>query len=319
MLEESNDSSDPLDRIIDEYLSDLHENRHPILELYQSKYPTYAEQLAEFLPLVNSLHHNTSTNPTKTHYGNLKPGSILGHYEIIREIGRGGMGIVYQAKQHGLDRIVALKVLISNPTDNLSTQSKKHSRFLQEAKLCSRLIHPNIIPIIQHGSDQGYSFYSMQFIEGTSLGAIVSQWRQNPSESNSDSSRSSKAHWHQIAQWMHDAADALETAHQHRILHRDIKPSNLLVDLQNKIWLGDFGLAKDLNHDNQDSTGIGLGTLPYMSPEALVSHATEKSDIYGLSITLFELLARIPKYPKAIPEDPKFRDGHTFRHGRKLL
>lgn len=308
-----------MDRIIDEYLSDLHENRHPILELYQSKYPTYAEQLAEFLPLVNSLHHNTSTNPTKTHYGNLKPGSILGHYEIIREIGRGGMGIVYQAKQHGLDRIVALKVLISNPTDNLSTQSKKHSRFLQEAKLCSRLIHPNIIPIIQHGSDQGYSFYSMQFIEGTSLGAIVSQWRQNPSESNSDSSRSSKAHWHQIAQWMHDAADALETAHQHRILHRDIKPSNLLVDLQNKIWLGDFGLAKDLNHDNQDSTGIGLGTLPYMSPEALVSHATEKSDIYGLSITLFELLARIPKYPKAIPEDPKFRDGHTFRHGRKLL
>lgn len=310
MLDESNDSSDPLDRIIDEFLNDLKENRSPTLELYQSKYPEHADQLAELLPLVASLHQNTSANPIHNPYWNLKPGSILGQYEIIREIGRGGMGIVFQAKQLELDRFVALKVLLSNPADNPQIQSKKQTRFLREAKLCSILTHPNIIPIFQHGTDQGHSFYSMQLVDGKTLSEIISKWRNDPPEnppenraenfveSLADSVRGSKTHWLQIAQWMHDAADALETAHQHHILHRDIKPSNLIVDSQNKIWLGDFGLAKDLNHNNPDSTTSGLGTLQYMAPEALVTHATEKSDIYGLGITLFELLARIPKYKK---------------------
>ncbi|MFM8401758.1 MAG: serine/threonine protein kinase, partial [Pirellula sp.] len=111
----------------------------------------------------------------------------------------------------------------------------------------------------------------------------------------------SKAHWLQIAQWMHDASDALDTAHQRRILHRDIKPSNLIVDSKKKIWLGDFGLAKDLNQANAESTSEVIGTVQYMSPEGFVSSTTEKSDIYGLGVTLSELLARIPKYQKDTP------------------
>ncbi|MFM7928232.1 MAG: serine/threonine protein kinase, partial [Pirellula sp.] len=126
-------------------------------------------------------------------------------------------------------------------------------------------------PVIQQGTDQGYSFYSMQRIDGKPLLAIVSLWRQESQEDDSDSAKRSKAHWLQIAQWMHDASDALDTAHQRRILHRDIKPSNLIVDSKKKIWLGDFGLAKDLNQANAESTSIGFGTVQYMSPEGLVS------------------------------------------------
>ena len=300
-MDEPNDTSDPLDRIIDEFLEELKENRYPTLELYQSKYPQYAEQLAEFLPLVASLHQNTSTSPSCPNYWNLKPGVLLDHYEILREIGRGGMGIVYQAKQLGLDRIVALKILILHPADSPLTLSKKQARFLREAKLCSTLHHANIIPIIQHGTDQGYCFYSMQYIDGSPLSKIIAQWRQDNLEHDSDSAWRSKAHWHQIARWIHDGADAVETAHQRRILHRDIKPSNLIVDSKGKIWLGDFGLAKDISLDSSESISEGIGTVQYMSPEALVSQSTERSDIYGLGITLYELLARIPKYPKDTP------------------
>jgi serine/threonine protein kinase len=300
-MDETDDSSELLDRIIDEYLADLKGNRHPTLGLYQSKYPEYAEKLAELLPLVASLHQNTLSNPSCPTYWPLKPGSVVDHYEILCEIGRGGMGIVYQAKQLGLDRIVALKVLIVNPADTPLTQYRKQTRFLQEAKLCSTLYHPSIIPIIQHGTAQGYCFYSMKYIDGKPLSAIIAQWRQAAHEHDLDSARRSKAHWHQIAQWMHDAAEALETAHQRRILHRDIKPSNLIVDSNDKIWLGDFGLAKDLSLESPESTSEGIGTVQYMSPEALVSYRTEKSDIYGLGITLYELLAWIPKYPKDTP------------------
>ncbi|MFN9626417.1 MAG: protein kinase domain-containing protein [Planctomycetota bacterium] len=295
------DPSERLDQILDEFLNDLKENRQPTLELYQAKYPDLAEQLADLLPMVASLHQNASNpNPT-TVYPILKPESILGEYQILREIGRGGMGIVYEAKQLGLDRIVALKIRMVDPSDSPAIQAKKQTRFLREAKLCSNLQHPHIIPVIQQGTDQGHSFYSMQRIDGKPLSTIIANWRQETAESDSDSARRSKTHWHQIAQWMHDAADALETAHQRRILHRDIKPSNLIVDSHQKIWLGDFGLAKDLNQANAESTSAGIGTVQYMSPEGLVSSTTEKSDIYGLGITLYELLARIQKYQKDTP------------------
>lgn len=137
------DPSERLDQILDEFLNDLKENRQPTLELYQAKYPDLAEQLADLLPMVASLHQNAS-NAYGAHVClTIKPGSILGEYEILREIGRGGMGIVYEAKQLGLDRIVALKIRMVDPSDSPAIQAKnKLASFAKpnSARPCNTLI-----------------------------------------------------------------------------------------------------------------------------------------------------------------------------------
>jgi serine/threonine protein kinase/dipeptidyl aminopeptidase/acylaminoacyl peptidase len=285
--EEQEEQDDLVDAVLDEFLE--RRRRGDLVEIqdYLTRYPHLSDQLEKLLPLVASLDQNAT--PPSNQQTTLPPGTQLGNYELIGVIGHGGMGVVYEARQKSLDRNVALKVL----QDRLVRDPKAKSRFLREAKLASSLQHPHIVPIYEPGESQGRLYYTMQRIDGQPLSLIVQQWRlkyvtrphQRP-----------KSHWQQIAQWIHDAADAVALAHRHGILHRDLKPSNFLVDGGNQIFLCDFGLAKNMASEPLDTTQDLPGTLRYTSPEGLYGQYTPQSDVYGLGITLHELLGMFPKY-----------------------
>ncbi len=201
----------------------------------------------------------------------------LGDYEILCEVGRGGMGIVYEARQRSLDRIVALKVL---PVSVVLDQ-QQIARFMLEAQAAGQLHHPHIVPIYSVGLEDGVHCYSMPLIDGHSLDQKGEVWQADEPDVM------------QAIEWMIQAADAIEYAHQHGVIHRDIKPSNLIIDRNNKLWVSDFGLARCRHADRITQPGVIVGTRRYMSPEqasgnpALVDH---RSDIFALGMTLFELL-----------------------------
>ena len=210
------------------------------------------------------------------------------------------MGVVYEAEEERLSRRVALKVL---PT-SLLTQSKQIQRFEREARAAARLHHTNIVPVFGVGEERGYYYYFMQFIEGKSLATILREQSQ-ASENRSALSRRHRPSraadtkidgYRRVAQIGLQVAEALDHAHRQGILHRDIKPSNLIQDEKGVVWVADFGLAKTPDADELTSAGELLGTIRYMAPERFRGHCDERSDVYGLGMTLYELAARRPAY-----------------------
>lgn len=152
----------------------------------------------------------------------------LGEFRIVRELGRGGMGAVYEAEDASLGRRVALKVLRFGALGDTAAIE----RFQREAATVARLHHPSIVPIFSVGSQQGTHFYAMQLIEGRNLAEVL---------------QGGPVDFRRAAQWAFQGAEALAHAHRHRVIHRDVKPSNLLVDGNQRIWLTDFGLARALD------------------------------------------------------------------------
>jgi|GEM_PF-4490710 len=235
----------------------------------------------------------------------------IGDYRLIREIGRGGMGVVYEAEQISLRRTVALKLL---PFAAL-LDPRHLQRFKNEACAAAQLHHPHIVPIFGVGADRGVHYYSMQLIEGRSLSGILQSLRERvqaerdrgtpasghqnlPTDQQHGLETTLSAHRHTSREYFRtvarlgvEAALALEHAHQNGIVHRDIKPSNLLLDDNGRLWVADFGLAQFLNTPSVTMTGDLVGTLRYMSPEQasgarMVDHRT---DLYSLCLTLYEM------------------------------
>ena len=204
----------------------------------------------------------------------------LGEYTIVRELGRGGMGIVYEARQRTLNRRVALKLL---PMASM-LDARQISRFKNESHAAAQLQHPNIVPVYSFGVERGIHFYAMQFIEGVKRSTRGSRRTVDP-----------RLHtqWRQTSRIITDVADALHCAHECGIVHRDIKPSNLMLDQSGNIWVTDFGLARCQNDLSLTLSGDLVGTMRYMSPEQaggraeLVDHRT---DIYSLGATMYEML-----------------------------
>jgi serine/threonine protein kinase len=245
----------------------------------------------------------------------------LGEYRIIREVGRGGMGIVYEAEQLPLGRRVALKVLPSTT----SLDARQRQRFQVEAQAAALLHHEHIVPVFDIGCDQGVHYYAMQFIDGRSLTEVIGRLRPsdeqaavveypNSHESSSlagataaaraaksaGSSLNNRRQCQAAAQLGVQAALALEHAHEIGVIHRDIKPSNLLIDSRDHLWVADFGLAR-LPHADHDLTRTGdlVGTLRYMSPEQVRGDrdvVDARTDIYALGVTLYELLTLRPAF-----------------------
>jgi len=235
------------------------------------------------------------------------PASI-GEYRVRREIGRGGMGVVYEAEQESLKRRVALKVL------SLGMTGTPHAikRFQREAQAAARLHHTNIVPV--YGLDQhaGQWYYSMELVDGPPLGRVVDDLRDAsgaPTEEglarvaeglSEESARligsgtGERAYFVRVAEMFAGVADALELAHQENIVHRDIKPSNLLLDADGVLKIVDFGLAQILSDGpSMTVTGDLLGTPAYMSPEQAMAKRMEvdhRTDIYSLGATLYEVL-----------------------------
>ena len=206
----------------------------------------------------------------------------LGRYLIDSEIGRGAMGIVYRAHQDGLDRIVALKLLITGV--NASDAHKR--RFEREARAIAKLRHPNIISVHEVGEYENQPFFTMDYIDGLPLDTFM--------EKNGISST------RLVADMCARICDAVSCAHENGIIHRDLKPGNILVDHHGNPMVMDFGLAKDLYSNSMVSmTGDIMGTPAYMSPEQAGGHVSatgERSDVYSLGAILYCMLTKEPPF-----------------------
>jgi tRNA A-37 threonylcarbamoyl transferase component Bud32 len=235
----------------------------------------------------------------------------FGDYILDRQIGSGGMGIVYEAIQVSLNRRVALKFI----RDSQIASPAVLRRFMIEAEAVARLRHPNIVHIHETGESDGQPFFSMDLIEGQSLKEQIAKQRFALRKDDSSKSRARNQQV-KIAKLMAKMARAVHHAHQRGVLHRDLKPANILVDEAGEPHLTDFGLAKILRSDAAKSGGTTLtgpgeiaGTVGYMSPEQVSSApVTPCSDVYGLGAILYELLTG----------GPPFRGGTTLEILRQV-
>jgi hypothetical protein len=318
-----------------EYLEQLEAGRKPDHAAFLSRYPDLKEPLAACLDGLDLL-RRANPNGLRSERGaaasiaspaDVLPGTPIGDFQIVGEIGRGGMGIVYEAVQLSLGRRVALKVLPFAATFD----PKQLQRFQNEARAAAQLHHTNIVPVYAVGCERGIHFYAMQLIKGHSLAQVIQQLRQAvgraaPEEKSTvvpaltgsaagaapgpvpqgstvlSTQRANKRRefFRTIARSVVQAAEALDYAHHMGVVHRDIKPGNLLIDELERLWVTDFGLAQFHSEDGLTQTGDVLGTLRYMSPEQAAGRwivLDHRSDIYSLGATLYELATLEPLFP----------------------
>jgi serine/threonine protein kinase/Flp pilus assembly protein TadD len=306
------------------------------LDTFLGEHPDQAEALRMLLPAIRVM-ADLGRSAARMVAPTTGPGAAialgeLGDYQIVCEIGRGGMGVVYEARQLSLNRRVALKVLpFASALDPRTLQ-----RFKVEAMAAAQLHHTHIVPVFSVGVERGVHYYAMQLIEGRPLSDAIRELRRLhrpdprapdrlrdgpaadppdvptagdpapatplpatplPAPWSSGSSITDRPYFQAVARLGIQAAEALEYAHSLGVVHRDIKPANLLIDARGELWIADFGLARVHADAGLTLTGDVLGTLRYMSPEqAMVRRAAvdHRSDIYSLGVTLYELLTLQP-------------------------
>jgi len=212
--------------------------------------------------------------------------ALFGGYELLGEIGRGGMGVVCRARQLAINRVVALKMLLHGRF----SEAAFIERFHIEAEAAAHLDHPNIVPIYEVGQHEGQPFYSMKLVEGQSLDRELSCGPMPPKRA---------------AQLMATVARAVAFAHQHGVLHRDIKPHNILLDADGRPHLSDFGLAKLLNQESGLTVSAAvIGSPGFMAPEQAAGktrQVTTAADVYGLGAVLYALLTGKPVFRADTP------------------
>ncbi len=281
----------------DEYLEQLRRGEVPDLTEYARRYPHVASVLPQVLPVLDMIRVLDPGDDLRQQSADEL--GVLGEFRLVREIGRGGMGVVYEAMQVSLDRRVALKVL---PV-RASADAKQLARFQIEVQVAAALHHAHIVPIFAVGCDRGVHYYAMQLIEGRSLAEELRD-RREPAVQNADGMKRGETDSRAglsppvAARLSIQAAQALDHAHAVGVLHRDIKPANLLVDSGGHLWITDFGLARVHGGDDLTTSGDLLGTVRYMSPEQSSGRRLldARTDIYSLGTTLYELLTARPAF-----------------------
>ena len=205
----------------------------------------------------------------------------VGDYELLEEIARGGMGVVFKARQVSLNRLVAVKMILSGRL----AEPAEVERFRREAGAAAQLDHPNIVPIYEVGEHQGHHYYSMKLIEGDNLGVEMPHFTANHNAA---------------ALLLAKVARAVQHAHEHGILHRDIKPGNILLDAAKQPHVADFGLARRLDESSSlSASGAVIGTVSYMAPEQAAAQCrrlTAAADVYALGAVLYEMLTGRPPF-----------------------
>jgi serine/threonine protein kinase/tetratricopeptide (TPR) repeat protein len=304
------DRAPSVSELIDELTNRLQAGDAPDMAAYIARYPQHAAELQRFLPAVEVLvdlgcsalrRPGDAAVPQASELGTRD----LGDFRLLREIGRGGMGVVYEAEQISLGRRVALKVLPFAST----LDAKQLQRFKNEAQAAAHLHHQHIVPVYATGCERGVHYYAMQFIEGQTLAQVIAELRLHvadlkhepeiaskplpwPAEAAptgpyfsdpvqqsatavttvkagiaTERSTRSPAFFRTVARLGIQAAEALEHAHGMGVVHRDSMPANLLVDGHGQVWITDFGLAHCQSQTGLTMTGDLVGTLRYMSPE----------------------------------------------------
>ncbi len=426
----TDEDRDPVDIAADEFAERYRNGEYPSVTEYAQRFPEQAEELKELLPAVAMMEQLKQKEESRI--DSFERQSVisglqqLGDFRIIREIGHGGMGVVYEAEQESLGRHVALKVLSPATFDS----PKSIRRFRREAETVARLHHTNIVPVFGVGDEKGLHYYVMQLIEGEPLNEVVTGLR-NRSEGRTGGSRAEVAglgyatgsasaelpagsdlkstgqasgthsyprpaapqpdlhnkssdelqrdadsgdefadtvmqsreelarlsesnladavdqararkleeestesvasesddsgvenrpphaplpsaterlsallptgeYWNAVAEIGIQVSRALAYAHGYGVWHRDIKPSNLLIDRSGTVWLVDFGLARIADDNELTQTGDLLGTLRYMAPEQVIGEFDQRSDVYSLGLTLYELLTFRPAHDASI-------------------
>ncbi len=344
---------EPVIDLANEYLERLRAGEQPTVEEYAARYPDLANRIRDVFPMMRLMEDNApDTTVSDDSEQTTQQLERLGDFRILREIGRGGMGVVYEAVQESLGRHVALKVFPRHA--HLNPQHQE--RFKRESRSAAMLHHTNIVPVFAVGDDQGMLYYAMQYIRGAGLDEVIielnrlgpvgqktiartraipqsvvasqvalsmmtdsesaeptkdvfSQQPRSLSDSSSVSgvhlpgqsndaslSETGREYWQSVARIGVQVAEALKYAHSQGTLHRDIKPSNLLLDQYATVWVTDFGLAKSLQEEDLTHTGELVGTLRYMPPEQFAGNSDERSDLYSLGLTLYELVTLRPAF-----------------------
>ncbi|HYH68837.1 MAG TPA: protein kinase [Urbifossiella sp.] len=282
-----------LERVLADYLHAAEAGAPPDRAALLAAHPDLADDLASFLrnrsavervaaplrarpPLAETLDGSAASDATC-------PGAVIryfGDYEIVGEIARGGMGVVYRARQVSLNRVVALKMILRG---ELATPADVQ-RFRAEAEVAAGLDHPGIVPIYEVGEHAGQHYFSMKLVEGGNLGEHVPGLLADPRAA---------------ARLVAAVARAVDHAHRHGLLHRDLKPANILVDAAGAPHVTDFGLAKRVEGDSQlTQSGAIVGTPSYMPPEQATGKKglTVAADVYALGAILYELLTGRPPF-----------------------
>jgi eukaryotic-like serine/threonine-protein kinase len=303
-------------RLLDEFAGQSRAGKTPDFESVRKSHPELVDELrqlwatvlvAEDLATLSAVLDGSEDNADAATTGEIerKPddrGTVsqrVGDYEILDAIGRGGMGVVYRARQVSLGRIVALKMVLRGALASASDRT----RFRAEAESAARLHHPHITPVYEVGDENGQPYFSMQFIEGTTLARRIADGPLPAREA---------------ARMLLPVCRAIAEAHRGGLLHRDLKPSNILIDRTGRPYVSDFGLAKrvtaDQSHETVDEqaasllthSGAIVGTPGYMAPEQAAGNRGEVSratDVYGLGALLYAMLTGRAPFQSASPVD----------------
>lgn len=365
------------DALATEFAEEVRGGKDPSIESYAQRNGELASRVRRLFPVLEMLERQGESRDSWSEQDLLaaenfhsdfknsdwKTPKLIGDFRIIREIGRGGMGIVFEAEQQSLMRRVALKVLPASG----QIDKRRLERFQKEARASANLHHTNIVPVFGVGQQDDLYYFVMQYIDGQPISRVIrevakmrdrstreideqtvqlrevivqSMFVESPSSQGArkqieetqenqtiremlppserdtvvggitrtssasfasgsfdeSSTRSTNVFWLNIARIGANVADALEYAHTQGIVHRDIKPSNLLLDGRGSVWVTDFGLVKNFESSDLTRTGEIVGTLRYMSPEQLEGKSSPQSDIFGLGLTLYEMLTLQPAY-----------------------
>jgi len=322
--QQSSSRSERLNAIFADYQKSVDAGNSPVEEQVIARHPEFADELREFFASKQTgAEIAASESPTIAPTQNMAPASesptlppappaseadtippssdessagsptttavgdsvrYFGDYELLEEIARGGMGVVYKARQVNLNRIVALKMILAG---QLASEDDV-KRFYTEAEAAANLEHPGIVPIFEVGQHDGQHYFSMGFVEGHDLKQRVSDGPLDPEEA---------------AELVQSIAEALAYAHDKGIIHRDLKPQNILLGQDGKPRVTDFGLAKQIESDsNLTGTGQVMGTPSYMPPEQAAGKTDEigpLADVYSLGAILYELITGRPPFQSA--------------------
>ncbi len=294
---------DPIELLATDFTERQRRGEQPSIADYADRHPHLAPRIRKLFPLISAV-EEVKVSSQHSSDGRI---SIAGHrltrlgdFRILREIGRGGMGIVYHAEQESLQRDVAIKIL---PPQSLLVR-RSLERFQREARTAARLHHANIVPVFGTGEADGVHYLVMQLISGSGLDQWIRPAENATSEldehQGDDERKKPQLSAIEVARMGRQIVDAVAHAHRKQVLHRDIKPANILMDDTGHVWVADFGLAQFLNDDATVTQTLG-GSLRYMPPERFHGDGDERGDIYSIGVTLYELMIGRPAFQAENP------------------